>query len=154
MFKTNPAIGSRSTIEYFAIAFATVSSGGWRVRSSKSYDEPESHPSLSYPNCLRGAVAGHGGGFVTICSAPDPHFGISHLLSRPSSLSSPGSENADQVKSTRESILLASHETLEAQCRPRHQPCGIPQLNMYLYLVWLSQLGIMNIVIFSEHCFG
>ena len=136
MFKTNPAIGSRSTIEYFAIAFATVSSGGWRVRSSKSYDEPESHPSLSYPNYLRGAVAGHGGGFVTICSAPDPHFGISHLLSRPSSLSSPGSENADQLKSTRESILLASHETLEAQC-PSKAPVVRDSAIKYVFLLSL-----------------
>ena len=74
---------------------------------------------------------------MTICSAPDPHFGISHLLSRPSSLSSPGSENADQVKSTRESILLASHETLEAQC-PSKAPAVRDSAIEYVLLLSLA----------------
>lgn len=102
-FIMNSAVSLISTIEYFVIAFATVSSGSWRVRSSKSYDEQESHPSPSYPNDLRGAVAGHARGFVTICSAPNPYSGICHLLYRLSSPSSPVSEIVGQVSSAHSS---------------------------------------------------
>jgi hypothetical protein len=37
---------------------------------------------------------------VTICSAPNLFFGIFLLFSKPSSLNSPGSENAGQVTFT------------------------------------------------------
>ena len=52
---------------------------------------------------------------MTICSAPNLFFGIDFLLSRLSSLNSPGSENAGQV-SSRNSLWMkgeTSGETLK-----------------------------------------